>query len=71
MNERDLAPVLATVVANKFGYNRQCRKLFKEQFDEYLPRLGADNEKTFAMLNEESLWFQDQHCDRKLCKSSN
>ena len=40
--------------------NRGRRKLFQEKFDEYLPRLGADNERTFVMLNEEKLWFHNR-----------
>ena len=59
MNEKDLASVLATVLADKVGYNRQRRKLFKVQFKEYFPKLGADNERIFAMLTNEKLWFHN------------
>ena len=57
MNKKDLASVITTVLADEFGYNRQRRKLIQEQFTEFLPRMGVDNERTFAMLNEEHLWF--------------
>ena len=58
MNEKDLTSVLATVLANAFGYDRERRKLFKKQFQEYLPKLGADNERTFAMLTDK-LWVHN------------
>ena len=57
MNEKDLMSILATVLADKFGYKRQHR--FKEQFKEFLPRLGAENKRTFAMLTKEKLWFHN------------
>ena len=59
LNEKDLVSVLATVIADKFSFDRQRRKLIQEQFTENLPRLGADNERTFVMLNEEHLWFHN------------
>ena len=55
MNKKDLASVLAEV----FGYDRERRKLLKKQFQEYLPKLGADNERSFAMLTDEKLWFHN------------
>ena len=59
MNEKDLANVLSIVIADAFGYNRDRRKLFQQQFQDYLPKLGADNERSFSMLNEEKSWFHN------------
>ena len=59
MNEKDLMSILATIIAKECGYNRERKKLFKEQFREYLPKLGADNERTFSELTEERFWFHN------------
>ena len=59
MNAKDLVSLITTVLADKFSYSRQLRKLIKEQFTEFLPRLGVDNESTFAVLNKEKLWYHN------------
>ena len=57
INEKDLANVLSIVIADAFRYGR--RKLFHQQFQDYLPKLGADNERSFSMLNAEKSWFHN------------
>ena len=59
MKAKDLMSLITTVLVDKFCYDRQHKKLIKEQFTEFLPRLGVDNESTFAMLNKEKLWFHN------------
>ena len=59
MSAKDLAHVLSIVVADQFGYDRERRKLFQQQFQDYLPKLGAENEKSFTMLTDEKTWFHN------------
>ena len=59
MNKKDLTHVLLIVIADVFSYGRERRKLFHKQFQECLPKLGADNERTFSMLTDKKVWFHN------------
>eukprot|EP00494_Astrolonche_serrata_P010975 UN11048 len=57
MNAKDLTSFIAAIITDEFGYDRLRKHLIQKQFTEFLPRLGADNESTFALLAEDKLWF--------------